>query len=150
MRSPTALGYLLALGAATAYGINAVVIREGTQRFGIVLPGLVIALLVGLASMAPLAWRARPPASSVTRRSLVLVALAGACAAVGIGSHTLALSQMPVSIVTPISSTYPLVTILLVRLFLRHTERITPRIVLGALCVVAGVVVIALNRATAP
>lgn len=139
------MGTLLALGAATAYGVNAIVAKEGMQRFGVVLPGLVVAIVAGLLAMTPLALRALPPVRPPAR-SVGFVMLAGLCAAGGIGSYFLALSQLPVSIVVPISSAYPLVTLLLARLFLHQSERITWRTALGALCVVAGIVVIALNR----
>jgi drug/metabolite transporter (DMT)-like permease len=139
-------GYLLAFGAATAYGLGAVLIREGTQRFDVVLPGLVIALLVGMLSLAPLALRSLPAPRNLPRRAVTFVLLSGLSAAVGIGSNFIALSQLPVSIVTPISSTYPLVTLVLVRVFLHQSERITWRTLFGVVCVVAGVTLVALNR----
>ena len=147
MKRPELSGYLFALGAALTYGITAIIIREGTQRFGVVLPGLSVALLVGLLAMGSLnlrsgAWRQRPP-----RRAVLFVLASGLTAAVGIGSQFVALSQLPVSVVTPISSTYPLVTLLLARLFLQRSERVTWRTALGAACVVGGVVLVVLGRA---
>jgi drug/metabolite transporter (DMT)-like permease len=139
------IGALLALGAATAYGVNAILVKEGIQRFGVALPGLVVALVVGLASMVPLALRSRPsvrpPAGAV-----VFLVLSGFCASIGIGSYFLALAILPVSVVAPISNAYPLVTLLIARVFLKRSERVTWRIGLGAACVVAGVALIALNR----
>jgi drug/metabolite transporter (DMT)-like permease len=140
-------GYLLALGAALAYGVNAIVIREGTQRYGVVLPGLVVALVVGLVTLAPLALRSVSKEPPPPRRAIGFVLLSGLAAAVGIGSHFIALSQLPVSIATPISSIYPLVTLLLVRVFLHQSERITWRMVVGVVCVVVGVILVAMNRA---
>lgn len=139
-------GYLLALGAACAYGVNAIVIREGIQRFGIVLPGLTVAMLVGLLTMAPLSLRGSRPAGGLPRRAVGFVLLSGLSAAVGIGSNFMALSQLPVSVVAPISSTYPLVTLLLARLFLGESERVTRRSALGAILVVAGVILVTLSR----
>jgi transporter family protein len=139
------LGVVFALGAATAYGVNAILVKEGIQRFGIVLPGLVIAAVVGMLTLTPLALRSLPP-SRPPARSIGLVLLSGLCAACGIGSYFLALSQLPVSVVVPVSSAYPLVTLIMARVFLRQSESITPRTIAGAVCVVAGVALIALTR----
>jgi transporter family protein len=139
-------GYLLALGAATAYGINAVVIREGVQRFGVALPGLAVAMLVALLSMGLVSLRQRPPRGPFPGRAFLFIVLSGLCSSVGIGSYFLALSQFPISLVVPISSIYPLVTLVLARLFLQQSERITWRAGLGAAFVVAGVILVALSR----
>jgi transporter family protein len=144
-RREAIVGMLLALGAATAYGVNAIVVKEGIQRYGVALPGLVVSIIVGLAAMAPLALRSLPPVRP-PRRAITFMMLSGLCASCGIGSYFLALVQLPVSVVVPISSAYPLVTLLVARLFLNQSERVTWRTALGAACVVAGIVVIALNR----
>lgn len=146
MKPDLTRGYLLGLAAMIAYGINALVIREGVQRFGVVLPGLTVALLTGLLTLAPLAWRGREAARSLPRRGLQLMLVAGLCSAIGIGSFFMALSYAPVSIVSPVSSVYPLVTLLLARLFLQRSERITWQMALGVTSVVAGVGLIALYR----
>jgi drug/metabolite transporter (DMT)-like permease len=52
-----------------------------------------------------------------------------------------ALDQGQVSLVSPIVATYPLFTLALSMLLLRH-ERIAPRIALGAILTVAGVAVL--------
>jgi drug/metabolite transporter (DMT)-like permease len=51
-----------------------------------------------------------------------------------------------VVVVAPISATYPLVTVILVRLFLRGHEEVNWRIALGAVLVVAGVVLVTVAR----
>ena len=45
-------------------------------------------------------------------------------------------------VISPVLATNPLFTLLFASIFLRGVERITPRVVLGALLVVAGVVVL--------
>jgi drug/metabolite transporter (DMT)-like permease len=139
------VGCLLALGAATAYGVNAVVIRQGIELFGVALPGLAVSMLVGLLCMAPISLRALPPTRPAPK-AVGFIVLSGLAASVGIGSYTLALTQLPVSVVSPISSVYPLVTMLLARLFLQQSERVTWRMALGAALVVAGVILVALGR----
>jgi transporter family protein len=139
------IGALLALGAATAYGINAILVKEGIQRFGVALPGLTVSVAVGLLGMALVSLRT-PPAKRPPARSIGFMLLAGLCAACGVGSYFLALSLLPVSVVVPISSAYPLVTLALARLFLNQSEHLTWRTALGAACVVAGVIIVALAR----
>jgi uncharacterized membrane protein len=48
--------------------------------------------------------------------------------------------------VAPISSSYPLITVFLVRIFLRGHEEINRRMVLGAVCVVTGVILVTVFR----
>ena len=142
-------GYALALGAALAYGANAVIIRAGLERYGGPLTGAMIALAVGLTTMLPLAaaaWRAQGAGWRPDRAAVLFVLASGLSSLFGFVSNIFALSVLPVVVVTPITSTYPLVTVLLVRLFLRHHERITRRTVLGAACVVAGVILVTLAR----
>lgn len=147
MKSETLHGYLFAIGAMVAYGVNALVIREGTQRFGVVLPGLVVALLTGLLLLLPLTLRGPVPVHRLPRASVLWILGSGLASSVGIGSYFVALSQTPVNVVTPVSSVYPLVTLILVRLFLHQSERITRRTILGVGSVVLGVVLIAVSRA---
>ena len=49
-----------------------------------------------------------------------------------------------VVVVSPVLATNPLFTLILAAIFLRDIEQITPRIIVGALLVVAGVVVLSL------
>jgi drug/metabolite transporter (DMT)-like permease len=50
-----------------------------------------------------------------------------------------------VVVVSPIASVNPLMAIALAHLFLKRMERITPRIIAGAVLVVAGVTAIAIG-----
>lgn len=143
-------GYALALVAALAYGANAVIISAGLARYGGPLAGATIALTVGLVTMLPLAvaaWRAEGAGWRPDRAAVLFVLASGLSSFFGFGSNIFALSVLPVAVVTPITSTYPLVTLVLVRLFLRRHERVTRRTVLGAACVVAGVILVTLARA---
>jgi DME family drug/metabolite transporter len=57
-------------------------------------------------------------------------------------SNFIALSRADVSVIIPLLNTTPLFTVLFSLLFLRRMETITPRIILGAVIMVAGVVII--------
>lgn len=136
---PDRAGYLFAFGAATAYGANAVLNRAGLERYGAPLAAVVVALVAGVLALAPLAWRPE-------RRAVGFILASGLCAIVGYSASILALSLLPVVVAAPISGAYPLVTVLLARLFLRTEERVNRRTVLGAVLVVAGVALVTLGR----
>jgi drug/metabolite transporter, DME family len=57
-------------------------------------------------------------------------------------SNFIALSRTDVSVIIPLLNTTPFFTVLFSALFLRRMETITPRIVFGAILMVAGVVII--------
>jgi drug/metabolite transporter, DME family len=57
-------------------------------------------------------------------------------------SNFIALSRTDVSVIIPLLNTTPFFTVLFTALFLRRMETITPRIVFGAILMVAGVVII--------
>jgi drug/metabolite transporter (DMT)-like permease len=56
------------------------------------------------------------------------------------------LHLVPVVIASPIQNTYPLFALLFARIFLTRMERISLRLVLGAVFVVAGVALIAIGK----
>lgn len=142
-------GYLFALGAALAYGTNAPLNRAGLTRFGSPLTAIVIAIVVGLLALAPLAYRAYRAQGAgwrPERRAFGFILASGLSAMGGYSANILALTLLPVVVAAPISSTFPLVTVILARLFLQTEERINRRTVLGAVFVVAGVALVTLAR----
>lgn len=142
-------GYLFAFGAALAYGINAVLNRAGLAWFGSPLVAIAIALAAGLLALAPLAaraYRAEGTGWRPERRAVGFILASGLSAITGYSANILALTLLPVVVVAPISSAYPLVTVLLVRLFLHTDEALNRRTVLGAVLVVAGVALVTLAR----
>lgn len=146
---PRTTGYLLALAAAVAYGTNAVLNRAGLAAYGSPLVAITIALATGTGIMAPVAWRAWNATKvdeSPDRRALLFVMASGLSSLLGYGSNVLALSLLPVVVVTPISSAYPLVTVLLVRLLLAREEPVSHRAAFGAVCIVAGIALISVFR----
>lgn len=142
-------GYALAFGAAAAYGTAAVLIRRGLLRYGSPLTAIVVALVVGVLALAPLAlaaWRGQGAGWRPERRALLFVLASGLSAMIGFGANTYALSRLPVVVVSPISSAFPLVTVLLARVFLRGSERVNGRTIAGAALIVAGVILVTLSR----
>ncbi|MDQ6906267.1 MAG: DMT family transporter [Chloroflexota bacterium] len=148
-RSSERIGYLIAFAAAVAYGTNAVLTRRGLAHYGSPLRAIVIALTTGVLVLAPLAvraYRAQGDGWRPERRALLFIIFSGLAAILGYCSNVLALSVLPVVVVAPISSTYPLVTVFLVRIFLRGHEEVNLRTALGAVCVVAGVILVTVFR----
>ena len=163
------LGVLLALCAAASWGTDAVLARQGLRRMPPAFGTLVslCASVVGAVVVALLFDREHllgyPPAAFAWFALIGLVNFLGgrqcnyeAVKRLGAARATpifaasplvsIALSLLPVVVVTPISSAFPLFTVVLVRLFLRGHETVNRRTVLGALCVVAGVILVTLTR----
>lgn len=148
-RHPERIGYLIAFAAAAAYGTNAVLTRHGLARYGSPMRAITIALTTGVLVLVPFAFRAYRAQGEdwrMERRASLFIIFSGLCAILGYASNVLALSVLPVVVVAPISSTYPLVTVFLVRLFLRGHEEVSLRMILGAACVVTGVILVTIFR----
>lgn len=125
-----------AASLATAGFIANELVDEGT-------PGVVVAFyetVFGLAYVtAAYARRLRGSRLGFERGAVVWVFIAGFSLALGVGSFYTALGRIDYSVGAPIVGAAPLVSYLGVLIFLRGHERITPRMLLGAAMVVAGV-----------
>lgn len=143
--SPRLRGYLFAFGAALAYGGSQVmakrIVGEVPPLIGSAFGLMFGALILGVVAAPSIAHGGRAP-----RRSYVWAALAGLASSAGIILLFLALDRAPVVVVSPILAVNPLIAIVLGQLFIRRMERLTWRLVLGAMIVVAGVAVIAVGR----
>ncbi len=140
------LGYVFSLIAAVLWGTNHVLIRLGVTGMTTPLVGATLSTMVGALLLSTVAARNYGPVVRDHRKSLVFILLAGATAAMGLTFQFLAFSVAPVIVVSPVSCTYPIITVVLARFFLKKTEIITPRVVIGAVCVVVGVALIAVGR----
>lgn len=81
----------------------------------------------------------------INRGTIQWFGLAGLASALGISSNLVAVKMGKIVVVTPLMCTVPLFTILLSFIFLRESERITGRVVLGALSICAGGALISLS-----
>ena len=144
--TPLVLGYLSAFTAAMAYGIIHVLNKKIVTDFANPLVAATFTVLFGTLVLALFIGKRVPgDIKTAPRKSLLFMALAGITATTGLVLSYIALTQAPVVIVAPVASINPLIALLFAHLFLRNLERITPRIVLGALLVLAGVVTIAVT-----
>jgi drug/metabolite transporter (DMT)-like permease len=88
----------------------------------------------------------RAPRPRPTKRDVAWFALTGVLNGGAVLLMYVALSLAPVSLVAPIVASYPLVTVLVSALAL-HEERITPRMVAGALVIVGAIVYLVASQA---
>ncbi|MBI3128156.1 MAG: DMT family transporter [Candidatus Tectomicrobia bacterium] len=138
---------LLPLSSAACFGLAHTLRKLGFLGYE---PLLFEAFLQGLAAAvaSPILFRlggtARPLA--LNRRSLGFFLLAGLSQAAAQLGVLYALRRGMVAVISPIVSTAPLFTILLTPLLLRGREKITIRLLLSALLIVAGVVLVTSRR----
>jgi drug/metabolite transporter (DMT)-like permease len=131
------------LAAAVLYGIDPVLTKLGLASGGSALVGVAVRVGVSAATFGCyLAWQAhrgeRVVPDGVDRR---LYAVAAANTVYLVAFYA-ALSLAPVAIVAPIVGASPLFVVVGALLFLQDRERVSARLTLGALLVVAGVVAI--------
>lgn len=149
VRRDAIIGRAFGIGAALAWGISSVFIRQGVVDLAPPLVGAAVGLLSGTLALAIIGTRNLGGANLVqNKRSIVFLLISGVTASLGAVSSFFALSLAPVVLVSPLQSTSPLFTLLLSYLFLSHLERITPKLILGSILVVVGAVLLTIGRAT--
>jgi drug/metabolite transporter, DME family len=141
------LGYGFAIAAGVAYGLNNVLIKQGLKTFEHPLWAASIALTSGTLVLLLISLPYLRNIAAGRQRGLVVLVGAGMASAIGVACSYSALNLAPVSVVSPITATFPLWTLLGVRLFLARDERVTTRMVLGAVLVVLGVGIVAATKA---
>ena len=140
------LGYLLALGAAASFAGRDVISRHVVGSIAPPMVTAAFALTIGSVLLFLLTYR--DVINSFRRlpgRYLGICCLAGAFQGLAVASLFQALSLAPVTVVSPISASNPLITLLLAHIFLQRLERITPLLVVGTLLSVGGVVLVVLG-----
>ena len=136
------LGYAMAIGAAASYGGSNLVAKALSQEFGSPLVVAAFGMLGGVIVLSPIAGRGALAGLRTARAGWVFMTLSGLASAAAVISLYFALSWSEVVIVSPISSTNPLVTLLLAHLFLARLEHVTRQLFLGTLLTVLGVVLV--------
>lgn len=139
------MGVGIAFAAAASYGTSQVLTRHAVSDLAPPLVGSLIALFWGTVGFCFISARSLRHRGEHFRRGAVMFGAAGIFSAIGVMLMFQALSRGEVVVVSPVLATNPLFTLILAAIFLRGLERITPRIVMGALLVVAGVVVLSVG-----
>ncbi|MFC1873325.1 EamA family transporter [Chloroflexota bacterium] len=140
------IGRAFAVGAALAYGAGSVLIRRVVADVSSPLVGAAIALLSGTMVLAVIA-AVKPETNLKQKKGAVgILLLSGVATGLGSLSSYFALSMAPVVVVTPLQSTSPLFALMWSSIFLNRLEKITLRVVLGVVLVMAGIALIAIGR----
>jgi len=135
-------GYAFAIGASILYGAGTVLVRKGVLDFAPPVAGITLALLVGTLTLGLLGGKGLNISVRDNKRAIGFLVGAGLVNSIALISLYSALSMAPVVIVSPIANTSPLITLFCAHFFLQRLEKVTRRIVLGALLVVFGVILI--------
>ena len=142
------LGCLTALASGAGMGLGFVLARKtvGLYDSPMVISSLsmLAAILVVVPVVALAAARSRA-VRSYDPRSMSFVVLSGLTSVVASLGQFFALQRGDVVVVAPIMATFPLWTLLLSHAFIARLERVTPRLVAGALLAVVGVIAVALG-----
>lgn len=137
-------GVVFALAAALSYGSSQVITRQALGDLAPPLVGSVIALFWGTLGFAILSARNLGERGDHLWRGVAFFATGGVFSAMGVLLMFFALGRGQVVVISPVLATNPLFTLFFAALLLRGVERITPRIIVGALLVVAGVAVLSI------
>ncbi len=147
-RRDVIIGRALGIGAALTYGISSVLIRQGVANLAPPLVGGAVALLSGTIILALIDTRNLGRANlAQNKKPTVFLLISGVAAGLGVVASFFAFSIAPVVVVSPLESISPLFTLLWSHLFLAHLERITPKLVLGSILVILGVILVTIGRA---
>ena len=130
----------LPLAGAAIRALAQVLTKAGLALWGNPYAATLIGYTVS-AAVILIAARSSRPREPADRRALPWFVATGFFNGSSVFLMYVALDQGQVSVVSPIVATYPLFTLALSMVFLRH-DRVTPRVALGAVLTVAGVAVL--------
>ncbi len=137
------LGYVLGLVAGISYGAWSVIAKTAIHDYNI--PPLLfaaIAFFFGTVMFAPVLAYDGPRSFRISKPALAWFALSGVGSGAAIVALSFGLEKGDVTVVAPIVSISPLITLVLVRIFLERIERLSPTLVIGALLIVSGTVLV--------
>lgn len=141
-RSPN-IGYAYGLLAGIAYGGWSVIAKTAITKYDV--PPLLFATTAfafGSLMFAPVLAYGIPRVFHSGKRALALFALAGAGSGIAIIALSFGLEKGDVTVVGPIVSVSPLITLVLLRVFLERLESINRTLIIGSLLVVGGTVIV--------
>ncbi len=141
------IGYALAGAACLAYGASLILAKQVVDDTPPLL-GAALGMTFGMMVLAIVSAPDLRRDKGTRRRAWVWAALGGLAAGGGITCMFLAVSNAPVVVVAPILAMNPLTAILFSQIFIRGMERLTWRVLIGAVFVVTGVVIISLGQNT--
>ena len=142
-----AMGLLCAVAGAAAYGTGHVIARHVVTSAAPAPVTATYTLFFGMLFLFVISVPHLNRDLRAPRWSLIMMALAGICSSFGIFLMYTALARAPVILASPIVASYPLIAMTFTHLFLQRLERVTLRMVLGAILVVVGITFVVLGQA---
>ena len=140
------IGYVLAIGAAATFAGRDVISRHVVSDLIDPLVSAGLALTVGGVILGAILHRQIATTIRTLPRSyLLLCVLAGVFQGLAVASLFQALSRAPVTVVSPIYATQPLMTLIMAHIFLRRLETIDLLLALGTMTSVVGVILVVLG-----
>lgn len=145
------LGYLLAFGGSLAFVTRDAISRHVLGTLALAPPFVVSGFALVIGGSILFAFIHRGVINSIREaptRYVVICCLAGLLQGIAVASLFHALSRAPVTIVTPIYASQPIIALTLASLFLRQMESIHWVLVVGTFLSVAGVIMVILGATT--
>lgn len=140
------LGYLLAIGSAATFASRDTISRHVVTELIDPLVSAGLALAIGGTILAVILHRqVARSVMTVPRKYLLICALAGVFQGLAVASLFQALSRAPVTVVSPIYASQPLITLILAHFFLKRLEAIDFLLALGTMVSVVGVILVILG-----
>ena len=140
------LGYLLAIGSAATFASRDTISRHVVTDLIDPLVSAGLALAIGGTILAVILHRqVARSVMTVPRKYLLICALAGVFQGLAVASLFQALSRAPVTVVSPIYASQPLITLILAHFFLKRLEAIDFLLALGTVVSVVGVILVILG-----
>ena len=140
------LGYLFAIGSAATFASRDIISRHVVTDLIDPLVSAGLALAIGGTILAVILHRqVARSVMTVPRKYLLICALAGVFQGLAVASLFQALSRAPVTVVSPIYASQPLITLILAHFFLKRLEAIDFLLALGTMVSVVGVILVILG-----
>ena len=140
------LGYLLAIGSAATFASRDTISRHVVTDLIDPLVSAGLALAIGGTILAAILHRqVARSVMTVPRKYLLICAMAGVFQGLAVASLFQALSRAPVTVVSPIYASQPLITLILAHFFLKRLEAIDFLLALGTMVSVVGVILVILG-----
>ena len=140
------VGYLLAIGGAATFATRDVISRHVVADLIDPLVSAGLALAVGGTILAVILHRqAAKSFMTIPKNYLLICMLAGVFQGLAVASLFQALSRAPVTVVSPIYASQPLLTLILAHFFLKRLEAIDFLLALGTMVSVVGVILVILG-----
>ena len=144
---PVLLGTVIAVAAAMSYGSSQVIARQLVTESVAPLVVSFLSMAFGAGFFAVQGTRGFRKDRGAPRRAFVFMALAGVAGSAASATTVIALSYAPVATVSPVVGASPLISVLLAHRFLQRLERVTLRLWIGVVMVVAGIALITVSNA---